>query len=116
ACTEGRRLSVGRLHQRLVVQWLHHGFALGAGAVHRGTADHLGRLAYRRGRHLFDRLGARLVIVVFFFIDGRRRHRTGGGLAHHGRRQIVILVLIEGGHGGGTAGFRLMGLVVAQLG
>ena len=49
ACTEGRRLGIGRLHQRLFVQRLHHGLALRTGTVYRRTADHLCRFAHRHG-------------------------------------------------------------------
>ncbi|MNE55611.1 hypothetical protein D3C80_1504600 [compost metagenome] len=117
AGTESRRSGIGRLHQRLFVQRLQHGLALGTGAVHRGTTDHLGRLAHRGSRGFLHGLGERLfVLVLVVFIDGRGGHRASGRLAH-GRWQLVILIfVIEGGDGSTAADFRLARLIVVQLG
>ncbi len=118
ASTESGGSRVGGLDQRLFVQRLQQRLALGTGTVDRGTANDLGGLAHRRGRHFLDGCGNRLLeLLLVFFIDGGWRHGAGGRLAHHGRRQIgVVIFIIEGGRRRTTADFRLAGLIMVEFG
>lgn len=104
--TKSRGGRVSGLDQRLVIQRLHHGLALGTGTVDRGTTIDLSRFAHRRGGRLVDLLGQRFVERFLLFIDRRRRNRAGSRLAHYGRRQIVLVIfIIKGGDGRATTEF-----------